>query len=184
MDTGVKHLTLQGVEVPVYKFRGEDAQLECQYDRGTDPLYSVKWYKDDNEFYRSVCGVKRFYATGTGVGGRGVRLCGEGALFLINLLKCFAILVVIWMGVYESRSANFLILYCFLLRDNNLRRALRSDLGDNSSVKTIYGFNFDLLRSWLTDKLNRTPTECVNYCGINDILCESPTENILDNLAR
>ena len=45
-------LTLLGVAVPVYKFRGEDAQLECQYDRGTDPLYSVKWYKDDDEFFR------------------------------------------------------------------------------------------------------------------------------------
>lgn len=45
-------LQLHGVAVPVYKFRGEDAQLECQYDRGTDPLYSVKWYKDDHEFFR------------------------------------------------------------------------------------------------------------------------------------
>ena len=45
-------LTLLGVAVPVYKFRGEDAQLECQYDQGTDPLYSVKWYKDDHEFFR------------------------------------------------------------------------------------------------------------------------------------
>ncbi|XP_050734176.1 uncharacterized protein LOC127007352 [Eriocheir sinensis] len=55
-EAGARHLTLQGVEVPVYKFRGEDAQLECQYDRGTDPLYSVKWYKDDNEFYRYLFG--------------------------------------------------------------------------------------------------------------------------------
>ncbi|XP_042228252.1 uncharacterized protein LOC121870485 [Homarus americanus] len=47
-----RHLTLYGIEVPVYKFRGEDAQLECQYNGGTDPLYSVKWYKDDREFYR------------------------------------------------------------------------------------------------------------------------------------
>ncbi|XP_066957435.1 uncharacterized protein [Macrobrachium rosenbergii] len=51
-DLGDKHLQLYGVEVPVYKFRGEDAQLECKYDRGNDPLYSVKWYKDDDEFYR------------------------------------------------------------------------------------------------------------------------------------
>ncbi|XP_066945754.1 uncharacterized protein [Macrobrachium rosenbergii] len=48
---GRKHLHLYGVEVPVYKFRGEDAQLECKYDPGEEPLYSVKWYKDDNEFY-------------------------------------------------------------------------------------------------------------------------------------
>nr|XP_053649649.1 cell adhesion molecule 3-like [Cherax quadricarinatus] len=48
------HLTLYGIEVPVYKFRGEDAELQCMYDRGTEPLYSVKWYKDDREFYRLV----------------------------------------------------------------------------------------------------------------------------------
>ncbi|XP_068245518.1 uncharacterized protein [Palaemon carinicauda] len=53
-DLGDKHLQLYGVEVPVYKFRGEDAQLECKFDRGNDPLYSVKWYKDDDEFYRYV----------------------------------------------------------------------------------------------------------------------------------
>ena len=47
-----KPLKLHGVAVPVYKFRGEDAQLECLYDQGTDPLYSVKWYKDDHEFFR------------------------------------------------------------------------------------------------------------------------------------
>ncbi|XP_071519966.1 uncharacterized protein [Panulirus ornatus] len=53
---GNRHLQLRGIEVPVYKFRGEDAQLECLYDRGTDPLYSVKWYKDDMEFYRLQAG--------------------------------------------------------------------------------------------------------------------------------
>ncbi|XP_068245517.1 uncharacterized protein [Palaemon carinicauda] len=57
-DLGDKHLQLYGVEVPVYKFRGEDAQLECKFDRGNDPLYSVKWYKDDDEFYsRSTSSV-------------------------------------------------------------------------------------------------------------------------------
>ena len=50
----VKHLKLLGIEVPVYKFRGEDAELECRYDTGTDTLYSVKWYKDDMEFFRLV----------------------------------------------------------------------------------------------------------------------------------
>ncbi|XP_069947833.1 uncharacterized protein [Cherax quadricarinatus] len=52
LGRGNTHLTLYGIEVPVYKFRGEDAELKCRYDRGTDPLYSVKWYKDDREFYR------------------------------------------------------------------------------------------------------------------------------------
>ncbi|XP_047735593.1 uncharacterized protein LOC125177607 [Hyalella azteca] len=54
-----KPLRLHGVAVPVYKFREEDAQLECQYDEGTDPLYSVKWYKDDDEFFRYLYGQER-----------------------------------------------------------------------------------------------------------------------------
>ncbi|XP_047502648.1 uncharacterized protein LOC125048061 [Penaeus chinensis] len=45
------HLQFYGLEVPVYKFRGEDARLKCNYDRRSDPLYSVKWYKDDHEFF-------------------------------------------------------------------------------------------------------------------------------------
>ena len=30
------------------------AILECVYDLGGDTLYSVKWYKDNEEFYRYV----------------------------------------------------------------------------------------------------------------------------------
>ncbi|XP_042873066.1 uncharacterized protein LOC122253809 [Penaeus japonicus] len=45
------HLQFYGLEVPVYKFRGENARLKCNFDRRSDPLYSVKWYKDDHEFF-------------------------------------------------------------------------------------------------------------------------------------
>lgn len=27
-------------------------QLECHYNMGVEELYAVKWYKDDNEFFR------------------------------------------------------------------------------------------------------------------------------------
>ncbi|XP_077287063.1 cell adhesion molecule 2-like isoform X2 [Arctopsyche grandis] len=40
------------VVVPAYRVRGETALLECQYELERDTLYSVKWYKDNEEFYR------------------------------------------------------------------------------------------------------------------------------------
>ncbi|XP_044734920.1 uncharacterized protein LOC123297355 [Chrysoperla carnea] len=40
------------VTVPQYKLRGEIAFLQCDYDLDEDKLYSVKWYKDDEELYR------------------------------------------------------------------------------------------------------------------------------------
>ncbi|KAF4521237.1 hypothetical protein B566_EDAN005449 [Ephemera danica] len=32
----------------------QSARLECHYDLEGEALYSVKWYKDGNEFYRYV----------------------------------------------------------------------------------------------------------------------------------
>lgn len=42
------------VNVPQYRVPGEPAVLQCDYDLGNDSLYSVKWYKDHEEFYRYV----------------------------------------------------------------------------------------------------------------------------------
>lgn len=42
------------VTVPPYKVPGDTAQLHCDYELGGDTLYSVKWYKDHEEFYRYV----------------------------------------------------------------------------------------------------------------------------------
>lgn len=42
------------VNVPRYRVPGEMAQLQCNYDLGNDTLYSVKWYKDNEEFFRYV----------------------------------------------------------------------------------------------------------------------------------
>jgi hypothetical protein len=53
--TGAVSVTLFKVEVPDFKRVGEMAALLCNYSLGErDRLYSVKWYKDDEEFYRYV----------------------------------------------------------------------------------------------------------------------------------
>ncbi|XP_071448887.1 uncharacterized protein [Hetaerina americana] len=47
-------LRLTKVTIPAYKIRSEMALLECGHELEGDRLYSVKWYKDNEEFYRYV----------------------------------------------------------------------------------------------------------------------------------
>ena len=71
---------------------------------------------------------------------------------------------------------------CLLLGDTNLRQVLRSDLHDTCRVRTIPEANMDLLRSWVTEKLTKTPSDCVIYNGIYDLLEDKTPAIILDNL--
>ncbi|KAI8043358.1 hypothetical protein M5D96_004687, partial [Drosophila gunungcola] len=50
----VAGLKLTEVRIPKYVIKDSPAQLECLYDLDGEALYSVKWYKDGNEFYRYV----------------------------------------------------------------------------------------------------------------------------------
>ncbi|UYV62699.1 hypothetical protein LAZ67_2001614 [Cordylochernes scorpioides] len=45
-------LRLSRLEVPSAVVLGEPAWLNCSYDLESDELYSVKWYKNNVEFYR------------------------------------------------------------------------------------------------------------------------------------
>ncbi|XP_072941012.1 uncharacterized protein [Epargyreus clarus] len=45
-------LRIVRVSVPSYRVRGQATQLDCDYELGDDTLYSVKWYRDNEEFYR------------------------------------------------------------------------------------------------------------------------------------
>lgn len=47
-------LRLSEVRIPNHTVRHNEARLECYYDLDGEALYSVKWYKDGNEFYRYV----------------------------------------------------------------------------------------------------------------------------------
>ena len=52
--TGTSSLKLNTIDVPAHRVVGDKATLVCQFDMEGDTLYSVKWYKDDREFYRYV----------------------------------------------------------------------------------------------------------------------------------
>jgi len=40
--------------VPQHAVLGQNVSLECNFNLDNEKLYSVKWYKDGNEFYRFV----------------------------------------------------------------------------------------------------------------------------------
>ncbi|XP_066581088.1 uncharacterized protein [Prorops nasuta] len=44
------------IQIPTAVKKGDSAILNCWYDTEDDPLYAVKWYKGDREFYRYTPG--------------------------------------------------------------------------------------------------------------------------------
>ena len=54
MSSVAESLKLYRVHVPHYRLEKEDALLECDYELGNARLYAVKWYKDNEEFFRYV----------------------------------------------------------------------------------------------------------------------------------
>ncbi|XP_046387588.1 uncharacterized protein LOC124157128 [Ischnura elegans] len=49
---GAPGIRLMEVRIPMHTVRDHSARLECHFDMEGESLYSVKWYKDGNEFYR------------------------------------------------------------------------------------------------------------------------------------
>lgn len=50
-ETGIRVTSL---EVPRHVARGDTVQLRCLWDLNSLNLYSVKWYRDDREFFRFI----------------------------------------------------------------------------------------------------------------------------------
>lgn len=51
---GVTSIRLISFSVPDHAIQGEDVELVCNYDLEGDKLYSVKWYRNAQEFYRYI----------------------------------------------------------------------------------------------------------------------------------
>ena len=70
-----------------------------------------------------------------------------------------------------------------LIGDSSIKEVKPSDLHKNVMIRTLPEANVDLLKSWITEKLDRSLKECIIYCGTQDLLDEDITlENVLDNL--
>ncbi|KAK4874770.1 hypothetical protein RN001_014130 [Aquatica leii] len=52
LHEGVFALRDVKLTIPAAVERGKQAKLRCNYDMEGDPLYAVKWYKSDREFFR------------------------------------------------------------------------------------------------------------------------------------
>jgi len=69
-----------------------------------------------------------------------------------------------------------------LLGDTNLSYVRAADLGEDCFIRTIKEANVDLLKCWVEEKLNWSPTRCILYCGLQDILEDASPTTILDNV--
>ena len=47
-------LKMKELEGPDLANSGEIVTFICRYDLGKDAIYSIKWYKEDNELYRYI----------------------------------------------------------------------------------------------------------------------------------
>lgn len=52
--TECNSLSNMSITVPVAVASGDSAKMTCTYDLESDPLYTVKWYKGRQEFFRYV----------------------------------------------------------------------------------------------------------------------------------
>ena len=45
---------MKGMEGPSLVNSGDIVTFTCRYDLGKDAIYSIKWYKEDDELYRYI----------------------------------------------------------------------------------------------------------------------------------
>lgn len=45
-------VTLEKIKIPQVVISGTDVTLQCVFNYTTANIYVIKWYKDDEEFYR------------------------------------------------------------------------------------------------------------------------------------
>lgn len=89
--------------------RGESVELSCIFELGSDRLYSVKWYKNNVEFYRYI---PRDWPPGQFLPHRGVRVDVSIELFVYCMSTAFTqIAFVASFYFMPSRMCVFIITF-------------------------------------------------------------------------
>lgn len=81
------------MDVPSPTTQGESVELICSYELDDEKLYSVKWYKDDVEFYRYV---PNDWPPGQFLPIQGVRVDVSNYFCMV----CFIILTLLFMKIF------------------------------------------------------------------------------------
>lgn len=72
-----------------------------------------------------------------------------------------------------------------LIGDSGLKEIKSSDLSEHCIIRTIPGGNIDLLKSWITERLEYPIKECIIYGGAQDVMDTSlRIDKILDDLGE
>ena len=100
----------------------------------------------------------------------------------VNLLHGASINQQVGPSLQGSESSNSQPVGTLLLGDTNLSAVRASDLSSCCSIRTIKGANIDLVKCWISEKLQWVPSNCILYCGLQDILDKSATSDIFDGL--
>ncbi|PSN33156.1 hypothetical protein C0J52_26073 [Blattella germanica] len=91
----------------MHTVRDLDARLECHFDLEGEALYSVKWYKDGNEFFRYVPRdhppIQLFFLPGVSVD------VSSGYILCITCIHISFGSEVLWMIVYSPNPVETVI---------------------------------------------------------------------------
>lgn len=98
--------------VPPYKMYQEKARLDCPFNLGKDRLYAVKWYKDNEEFFRFVPRYKPAIHVHK-VDGINVVVSTTFFIFPLKLVpQIFALFTALWTLWVVVQNPEYKSFYC------------------------------------------------------------------------
>ena len=112
-------IRLLEVTIPPHAIRGQNSKLNCNYDMEGDKLYSIKWYRNGQEFYRFIPSDEPkttvFNGDGINVDVSGVLFCSRSIYFIKIHFQCLihAICVSVISAIKMEDPLKYFRLFVF-----------------------------------------------------------------------